>query len=335
MTDSSRLQAAKRLVLDHYETVDAAGPNEAAAAFARHTSTDILWRGMHPFNEQSGADAVAKTFLTPLKRAMGPIQRRPDIFFAGDDRNTGSGLWVVQMGHLMGLWDGEFLGLPPSRQIAFLRYVEFHRVVKGRIAETACFTDLISLMHQTGLQPLPPQTGAAILTPGPRTHDGLLFDPQDPAEGQKTIELIVGMIDELVDLDVRSPIEHLKRWWVPDMCWFGPGGIGASAFFKGYHRGHTDPFEEGLEFISHNGHFTRLAEGRFGGFFGWPSMTMRTTGGFMGMPASDRPADMRIVDLYRRDGDKLAENWIFIDLLHFFAMQGLDILGRVREFPRT
>jgi len=329
------LQAAKRLVIDHYQAVDAAGPDGTAVAFARHTAPDILWRGTHPFDERTGADAVATTFLAPLKRAMGPLQRRPDIFFAGENRTTASGLWVVQMGHLMGLWDGDFIGLPPSRRIAFLRYVDFHRIESGRIAETACFTDLVSLMHQTGLRPFPPQTGASVLTPGPRTHDGLLHDPQDPAEGRKTMELIAGMIDELVALGARSPIDHLERWWVPDMCWFGPGGIGASAFFRGYHRGHTEPFEAGLEFIRHNGHVTRLAEGCFGGFFGWPSMTMRATGGFMGMPASDRPGDMRIVDLYRRDGDRLAENWIFIDLPHFFSMQGLDVLGRLREVPRT
>ena len=39
---------------------------------------------------------------------------------------------------------------------------------------------------------------------------------------------------------------------------------------------------------------------------------------------------MRVVDMYRRDGDKLAENWIFIDILHFLAMQGNDVLGRMR-----
>jgi hypothetical protein len=37
---------------------------------------------------------------------------------------------------------------------------------------------------------------------------------------------------------------------------------------------------------------------------------------------------MRVIDIYRRDGDKLAENWIFIDLLHFWNMQGVDILAR-------
>ncbi|MDB2530575.1 ester cyclase, partial [Paracoccaceae bacterium] len=45
--------------------------------------------------------------------------------------------------------------------------------------------------------------------------------------------------------------------------------------------------------------------------------------------------DMRVIDMYRREGDKLAENWIFIDLLHFWKMQGVDILERMQTVPRT
>ena len=55
----------------------------------------------------------------------------------------------------------------------------------------------------------------------------------------------------------------------------------------------------------------------------------------MGMPATGQKGDMRVIDLYSRRGDKLWENWIFIDLLHFWNMQGLDILGRMQEHPRT
>jgi len=39
---------------------------------------------------------------------------------------------------------------------------------------------------------------------------------------------------------------------------------------------------------------------------------------------------MRVIDMYRRSGDKLTENWIFIDLLHFWKQQGLDVLERMR-----
>lgn len=328
-------QAEKKAVRDLNAALDASDASSVGQAMREHLPENYLWRGMHPFEVQTGPDAVAQNFWAPLKQAMGPLQRRPDMFLAGDNMIDGyKSIWAVEMGHLMGLWDQPWLGIAPSRKIAFLRYVEFHRVENGQVVETACFLDILGFLIQAGYNPLPPQTGAAILTPGPRTHDGLLYGPQDHAEGRKTITLITDMITDLIGIGVESPTDHLAKFWVPDMCWFGPGGIGASAFFNGYHRGHTDPFEEGLEFIRHNGHIARVAEGNVGGFFGWPSMTMKNTGGYMGLPASGQEADMRIVDMYRRDGDKLAENWIFIDILHFLHMQGLDVLARLREFPR-
>ena len=55
----------------------------------------------------------------------------------------------------------------------------------------------------------------------------------------------------------------------------------------------------------------------------------------MGLPASDRPTEMRVVDIYRRDGDKLSENWIFIDILHFLSLQGMDVLDRMKTILRT
>jgi len=60
-----------------------------------------------------------------------------------------------------------------------------------------------------------------------------------------------------------------------------------------------------------------------------------SSGGFMGLPATGKPGDMRVIDMYRRVGDKLTENWIFIDLLHFWHQQGLDVLARARDVPRT
>ena len=75
----------------------------------------------------------------------------------------------------------------------------------------------------------------------------------------------------------------------------------------------------------------RIAEGNYAGFFGWANLTNTPTGGFLGLPGNVCRADMRVVDIYRRDGDKLSENWVIIDLLHYLSMQGLDVLGRLEE----
>ena len=325
------LQAAKAIVLAANEAIDTADPDRVDEALAAHTASDYRWRGMHPFHELTGARAVAESYWHPLRAAMGSLQRRPDMFLAGQNQlDNWCSTWVVEMGHLMGLWDAPWLGFAPTRRLAFLRYAEFHRVEDGAIAETACYVDILNLLAVAGRISVPSVTGAEVLTPGPRTHTGLLYDRQPPEEGRITVDLISAMIADLRANIVRSPGNHITRFWTEDMCWFGPGGIGASAFRHGYRRGHSGPFEEQLEYVGHTEHVARIGEGQFGGFFGYPSLTMRSKG-YLGFPASDVAADMRIVDLYRRQGDRLAENWIFIDLPHFFAMQGLDIFSSLKS----
>jgi len=244
------------------------------------------------------------------------------------------------MGHLMALFDQPFLAIPPTRKIAMLRYAEFNRVLDGKIVETALFCDLIHLMHQAGLKPLPAdQTGAHLVQPGPATHDGLLFDEQDPAKSKATLDLINQMIgdiaansnaDDVAKPRDATPQAELKISWHDDMIWWGPDGIGATYTIDRYIEQHQRPFRTQLGSREFNGHITRFAEGNYGGFFGWANLSVVPLGGYLGMPAGER-ADMRVVDIYRRDGDKLAENWIFIDILHFLDMQGKNILKELER----
>ena len=329
-------QEIKKVVLDFYDELDAAPPGQAANVLERHVSPDYSWRGMHPFNELSGAAAVAEEFWEPLRRAISPVQRRPDIFIAGTNgMEHVKGEWVCCMGHLLGLFDRSWLGIPPTRKMAFFRFVEFNQVENGRIKQTAHFFDIPGLMRQAGVNPFPPETGAWFVTPGPRTHDGLLRVPQDPAEGRKTLDLIDRMIDDLVGSNLESPQDELAETWMEDMIWYGPAGIGATYTRSRYQEQHQGPFGQGLGDIEFLGHVCRFSEGRFGGFFGWPNLSMTPTGGFMGLPASQKRVSMRVVDMYRREGDHLAENWIYIDMLHFCAQQGLDVLARMQDIVRA
>ena len=102
-------QAEKNLVRAHHAAIARANADTIAAALAEHTAPDWLWRGMHPFHEQRGAEAVARVFWSPFCQAMTRLQRRPDIFMAGLNQMDGfQSVWVVSMGHLMGLFDRGF-----------------------------------------------------------------------------------------------------------------------------------------------------------------------------------------------------------------------------------
>ncbi|TLF50542.1 nuclear transport factor 2 family protein [Halomonas urmiana] len=331
-------QANKALILDFYRELEAATPESVTDILATYTSADSHWRGVHPFGEQYGAEAIAEAFWQPFLASWSSVQRRQDVFFAGTNAADGSD-WVVSMGHFMGLRDRPWLGIPATRKIGFLRYADFHCIRDGRIVRSGFFCDIIDVMHQAGIQPLPLQTGASFVYPGPRTHDGLLFDDQAPAEGEKTLSLVNRMVDDLTALNKsgndRCPPEVLARSWHDDMIWYGPAGIGATYTIPRYQEQHQYPFRQGLKGKIFNGHITRFAEGNYAGFFGWPNLTNTPTGGFLGLPGGEVPADMRVVDIYRREGDKLAENWVLIDLPYWLKQQGLDILERTAGLVGT
>lgn len=329
-----KFQKAKDIVHHYFEALESATPESVAEVLFNFTSEDYLWQGVFPFREQRGADAVAKSFWAPLLTSMTRMQRRQDIFIAGTNEISGE-QWVMSMGNFMGLFDVDWLGIPQTHKIANLRYAEFNCVEEGKITRTGLFIDIIGLMAQAGIYPLPPSTGVYFNYPGPRTHDGLLFDDAPEEEGVITLALVNEMIKDLNDLNkcgsMGCPPEVLERTWSKDMIWYGPAGIGATYTISRYQEQHQLPFRNNLADKTFNGHLCRFAEGNFACFFGWPNLSNRPIGGFLGLPGGSGSADMQVVDVYRREGDKLVENWILIDIPYWLKQQGLDILDRTQK----
>ena len=327
-------QSQKSLILSFYDKLEGANAKSVGKIINQFTTSDFQWYGVYPFNEQKGGDAVAQVFWIPFLSAWSNVQRRQDVFLAGTSEIDNTD-WVISMGHFMGLLDGNWLGFPASRKLAFLRYADFNCIKDGKIIRGSFFCDLIGLMHQLGINPLPPQTGASFIYPGPRTHDGLLIKPQKQIESEKTLELLNRMIGDLTDLNKSKndspPPDLLRKTWHDDMLWFGPAGIGATYTIPRYQEQHQLPFRRGLKDKTFNGHICRIAEGNYAGFFGWPNLTNTAKGGFLGLPASSIAADMRVVDIYRRQGEKLSENWVLIDLPWWLKQQGVDVLERTNN----
>ena len=324
-----QFQSQKSLVLKLMRALET---GEYATA-QRCLSPDYRWRAYHPLGELVGGESVISAFWQPLKSALTSLQRREDIFFAGfNDVDGGNSVWVVSMGNLMGLFDNPWLGIRPTNRMTFLRYCAFEKVEGDVVSEGAMFFDIPHLMCQAGQNPFPPATGAHFVQPGPMPHDGLLRDAQPLNAGQETLRVINSMISDLGQWKLGVPLEEeLARSWSKNMIWWGPAGIGSSYTIERYAKQHSAPFRAGFEERSPTTHIARVAEGSYGGFFGWPNFTAVPVGGFMGMPGTGKPGEFRVMDIYRRDGSKLVENWVFIDLLHFWHMQGIDILKRAAE----
>ena len=328
-------QAAKKLVLEYYDALEAAAPDEVGAVLERFTTSQYSMRSVYPFRELGSRQEAANTLWGPLKSSLAHMQRRMDVFIAGiNELEEANGKqWVMSMGHFMGLFDRDYLGIRHTRKMASLRYAEFTCVENGKITETGLFLDLIGLMVQAGMNPLPPSTGQYFIYPGPRMHDGLLFEDAAPEEGVKTLAVVNEMCEDLArcnesgSMEPPSP-EVLGRCWQENMIWYGPAPIGASYTIPRYIEQHTGPFRRGLDKKTFVCHKVRFAEGNFACFFGWPNLNNINAGGFLGLPAGGSCADMQVVDVYCRRGDKLSENWVLIDLPWWLKQQGLDVFER-------
>lgn len=333
----SDFQAVKRLVRDYYEAMDAAKPEETEAVLRRFVSEDYDWKASHPFRDLAGIEQVAGEFWAPLKRSLRGMQRFQDVFMAGKNelgelrKDPEDAQWVMSMGYFVGVFEEDFLGIRCTHKMNLLRYSEFTCVSGGKIVKTGMFFDLIGFMIQAGANPLPPQEGAIFIYPGPREHNGLLYEDADEATSRATSELVLRMCEDIgttYDTMTGLPIDTLAENWAEDTAWYGTAG---ACFTLDGFRKSLDSFSEQLKDKGFVGHLCRFAEGDFYCFFGWPNLVNTPIGGAYGYTGGQITAEMQVVDVYCCKDGKVRENWVFIDLPYWLLQQGLDILDRNRK----
>jgi hypothetical protein len=291
---------------------------------------DLEWHGSHPINDGVGVDGWTASALASLKGAFPDLERRDDIVTAGVFKDR---LWIACTGHYAGIFDQPLFGIPATGHLAFLRYGEFYRLgSNGRVAEVVAIWDVIGLMTMAGVSPLPRSAGVELLIPGPRAHDGVRPDDIDPEAGQVSKLRVEAMIAGLMQYDQRS-LESMgqERFWSPDMTWYGPGGIGSNRRLKGFQDFHQRPFLTAFPDRKGGNHKARVGDGLYCASAGWPSIQATHAGPYLGQPATSRRITMRVMDWWRRQGDMLAENWVFIDLPDLFMQMGRDLFAEMRD----
>lgn len=314
----------------------AAEPERVAGVLDRIWAPDASVFAGHPLNELAGPQAVAEALWLPLKAAFRDL-RRADAMFTGG--SFGGKDWISATGHLHGVFAAPFLGIPATGNWAFLRYGEFHRLENGRVSRSYVLFDLPDLMRQAGVFPWRPGLGVETLVPGPQSRDGVVLDASDPAESRKSLDLVDAMIFDglLGQYDGQSAsADSMRAFWTEDMMWYGPAMIGATMGIEQFYRLHETPWEKamlprGPRPDKTTKHYARFGDGPFCSFGGWPSIHATHGGEFLGLPATGKPVEIRVMDFYHRRGGKLDENWIFIDFPHLFLQLGIDLFARMAQ----
>ena len=134
------------------------------------------------------------------------------------------------------------------------------------------------------------------------------------------------MLAELAPKD-----EAWRPYWHEHMTWYGPAGFGAFIGLDNF-TGFQVPFEGAFDGWSGgsagNGmtrHFTRFGANDYVCSGGWPSLTGVQVGRYLGQDPTHQRLFMRVCDWWRREGDLLVENWIFVDIPHVLLQMGVDL----------
>jgi hypothetical protein len=302
----------------------------AASDAAKHFfAADAAVNVSHPINDLTGAEGFFSGFLAPLQDSFEGLYLRPDILIGGTSYDGTE--WVSDMGYLVGHFMRDWVGIPASGKLAYLRYGSFHRMENGQAVESYIYLDIPELLMGMGRWPLQSPQGFGGMKPGPASHDGLDI-AHDPDRSAKTYQIMVDMLSGLASED-----EAWRPYWHPNMMWHGPAAFGSFVGIEEFQKFQV-PFEAafegwggGMAPYTPTKHFTRFADGDYSCIGGWPSLQGTHTGKYLGFEPTGVTTLFRVCDWYRREGDLLVENWVFVDIPDALLQWGYDVIGELQN----
>jgi len=323
LADKERIHALSQSIYD-------ATSRTVREELTEYYHDDAVFHGPAPIDDLEGRGAIAAGFWEPLLTAFPDLEKNDYVLFGGEFEGS---KWVCATGNLVGTFEDDWLDVPATSGPVWMRYGEFHRMEDGKIAETRVLIDVLDVLRQVGYRFFP-ALGSEIVVPGPSTGDGIQLGACDDRESERTLQLVEDMIFDGLHSYEDEGLNGMgmEEYWHEDFMWYGPAGIGTTRGIDGFQDYHQGPFLEAFPDREGGNHVARFAEGNYCASTGWPSLTAtHTGGGWLGLPATNKRVRMRVMDFWRREGDLLAENWVFIDMIDLLMQLGIDVLGRMRQ----
>jgi predicted ester cyclase len=300
--------------------------------------SDAHFWASHPFNEVQGHAAIADVWQE-LRTALPDMERRDSIFTGGyskaDKRMPDAlmgRLLVATMGHYQGTFSHDLCGIPATHGLVTIRSCEIHHIIDDKIAHSYVLIDLLDLMRQADVWPIAPSLGAEGAWQAPSSGAGIRVNFQDSDAGEAAFNTVIDMHNALLTFDGKTldSMQH-GAYWSANFLWYGPAGIGTTRGMTGFRAHHQIPFLVGFPDRKGSGHYVRVGDGNFVVTGGWPSVTGTHSGEWLGLPATGKHVEMRVMDFYHLIDGKITENWVPIDILYILYQMGFDVFARLKH----
>ncbi len=323
----------KKIYKSYLDAFAHPGEQRMRSAVQQFFADDADINVVHPFNAVGGSAGYWESLLQTLLTSFDGLYRRDYILMAGSYE---SGDWVSSTGYYAGRFARDWLGIHATNRLAYLRVGEFHRMEGGKAVESYIYLDIPELMIASGQWPdiaTPADiTGYTGFLPGPATQDGLQMHENDPALSQSSFKLVSDML-----LGLATEDEAWRPYWHDNMVWYGPAAFGSYlgvAEFRAFQvpfENHFSHWHGGSKPESETRHFTRHGDGNYVCSGGWPSLNCKQIKPFLSQPVVDKVLYMRVCDWWRREGDVLVENWVFVDIPDALLQLGYDLFGKLER----
>ena len=326
----------KKLVMDFQNGVFGCNEDTIKDHVRSYYHADIDWKGPQPFNEMTGADQVVETFWQPVMKSFPDMKKEVYMHFSGNDPLFPERDWVITSGNYVGTFTHDYLHIPATQGVVWVRFIEFNQVSEGKIVKHFSMIDIMDLMRQAGIR-FVPSLAPEVVVPGPATHDGIIMGECDEEASKKSFQIVYDMIWKGLESFGDKEVGNLgmERYWDKNFMWYGPCGIGSTRGIKGFEEYHQKPFLKAVPdrtTIDNEEERAFFAEGDYCAYIGWAGLTATHTGpDWLGMPATGKHIVMRCTDLYRREGDKLVENWVMLDIIDILLQMGVDVFDRLKR----
>lgn len=291
---------------------------------------DVQWHVSAPINQLHGKSELINNYWQPLVKALPDIERKPFINVESEYQGA---TWIASTGYLIGTFTNELLGIPATNRTLYLRYTELVQLQEGKVSVAYTILDFLDAMNQAGVNPLRKSLGHSGLVMPPSTMDGLHRPETSISEAEKSTQLVLDMLEELGRFDGKSlESMQLQNYWHSDFMWYGPAGIGTTRGIEGFRANHQGPFVFSFPDRSVDHKATLVADGNYVATGGWPHMHgTHSVGGWLGLPPSNKELSLRVMDIWRREGDLLKENWVAIDIIDMCMQMGLDVFAMMKQ----
>ncbi|MBC6407974.1 MAG: hypothetical protein GDA40_07550 [Rhodobacteraceae bacterium] len=115
----------KQLIAPFRDALYDFDPTRALTAMEKAAAPDVTIRMCTPFPTYAAPNPFFKDTYLDLAHVMPDLECRDGIRIAGTSQNGQP--WVGIMGNVIGTFAQPFLDIPPTSQLAHMRYREFHR----------------------------------------------------------------------------------------------------------------------------------------------------------------------------------------------------------------